>query len=258
MKKSEERIDITLIRKGIFTSIKEAKAFIMAGEVLVNGFPVLKSDYCISEDDKIEIKKRNIYVSRGAFKIEKAFKDFQIDLEGKKVIDIGISNGGFTDLMLKRGVTEVLGIDVNIKQLDFKIASDSRVKLLKLNARYIDESHIKFKPDLIVIDVSFISVLKILEPLRSLGSVKIISLIKPQFEAEKKDVTRGGIILSPDTRRMVVLDLKKRIENIGFAVLNFTEAGIKGKKGNQEYFFLLEYGNKRSLNDKIVENGIKI
>ena len=258
MGSSGVRLDTELVRRGHFSSRERAKAFIMAGEIFVNGFPVVKPDKPVHPGDEIEVRERNIYVSRGAYKIEKAILDFNIDLTGKKVVDIGISNGGFSDFALQKGAVKIFGIDVNIKQLDYKLAMDNRVEVIKLNAKYITRDHITFIPDFVVIDVSFISIEKILEPLRFLRNVKIISLVKPQFEADRRSVSKGGIISSVEKRAEIVLGLKKKLEALGYSVLNFTKAGIKGKKGNQEYFFLLEYGNKRSISDKIVEYEIKI
>ncbi len=258
MKKKGNRLDIELVKREFFSSREKAKAYIMSGEVFVNGFPVIKPDKSVLENDKIEIKEKNVYASRGAYKIEKAFNDFNFNLFNKRAVDIGISNGGFTDYILRQGAKDVLGIDVNIKQLDYKLANDKRVKVLKLNARFLTKKHIDFKPDLIVIDVSFISILKILEPLRFLEGVPIVSLVKPQFEAGRREVTKGGVISSVEKSAEIVIGLKKKLESIGYSILNFTKAGIKGKKGNQEYFFLLEYGNKQSISDKIIEDEIKI
>ena len=255
---SKKRLDITLEERGLAVSCENAKALIMAGEVFVNGQLCLKSDNRVSEFDEMEIKTHRQYVSRGAYKLERALWDFNIDPGGLKALVIGISNGGLSYLLLKKGAAEILGIDVNIAQVDYKLVTDSRVKLLKLNARYIEDKHLKFLPDLIVIDVSFISILKILKTLRFLKNVPIISLVKPQFEADKREVLRGGIINSVEKRREIVLRIKKQVEKNGYALKGFTLAGIKGKKGNQEYFFLLEHGKEGSISDKIVEDEIKI
>ncbi len=160
--------------------------------------------------------------------------------------------------MLQNGAEMVLGIDVNINQVDYKLRNDKRVSLLKKNARHINKDDIKFNPGLFTIDVSFISVIKILEALRVFGEVDIISLIKPQFEVSKKDSKTGGIIKSIDKRVEILLDVKHKAEESGYFLMDFTSSGIQGRKGNREYFFYMKYGKKRSIDDKIIKNGIKI
>ncbi|MEN8223241.1 MAG: TlyA family RNA methyltransferase [Acidobacteriota bacterium] len=254
--KNKTRLDIELVQRKIFGSAEEAAPYIMAGEVLVNGQVIYKRDHKTGRDDVISIKKKNEYVSRGAYKLGSAVKKFNIAVKGKKVVDIGISNGGFSDLLLQMDADSVLGIDVNINQVDYKLRKDDRVTLLKKNARYLTESDIDFEPGLFTIDVSFISVIKILEPLVKFGTVDIIALIKPQFEVEKGGSEKGGIIRSSEKRRDILLSVKKRAEETGYAVIGFTTAGIQGRKGNQEYFFYLKYGQNNSIDDKIIENGI--
>lgn len=252
------RLDNELVRRGEFISVEEALPFIMAGEVLVNGDVVYKSDHNVSIDDEITIKKKFEYVSRGAYKLKKALKDFKISVKDRKVIDIGISNGGFADLLLQKGADMVLGIDVNINQVDYKLRKNSRVSLMKKNARYLKVDEIDFKPELITIDVSFISVIKILEALREFGPVDIVSLIKPQFEVSKKGSEKGGVIRSDKKRIEILLDVKHKAERTGFSIIDFTSSGIQGRKGNLEYFFYMKYGKNRSIDDKIIKNDIKI
>lgn len=254
----KSRLDNELVKRGEFSTIADAIPFIMAGEVLVNGNVIYKKDHNVSIDDVITIKKNFEYVSRGAYKLKKALEDFSFSVKGKKVVDIGISNGGFTDLLLKNGADRVLGIDVNINQVDYKLRKDERVSLLKKNARYIETNDVEFNPELFTIDVSFISVVKILEALKAFGEVSVISLIKPQFEVSKKDSEKGGVIKSDSKRVEILLDVKHKAEEAGFSLLDFTSSGIQGRKGNLEYFFYMKYGKKGSIDDKIIEDGIKI
>ncbi|MEN8154540.1 MAG: TlyA family RNA methyltransferase [Acidobacteriota bacterium] len=256
MKAKKQRLDIELTERGHTTSREKAKAFIMAGEVFVNDQVEIKPDRQVSSADKIEVKVKNQYVSRGAFKLEKAIKDFNFDLRRKKVLDIGISNGGFADYMLKNGIDRITGVDVNINQVDYSLRKNDKVTLLKMNARFLKPQHIGFKPELITIDVSFISVTKIFEALVDFEDVEIISLIKPQFEAEKGRVGKGGVIKSVEKRVEIVLRIKKELEKMNYSIINFTKAGIAGKKGNQEFFFHLKYGINDSIDDKIIINGI--
>lgn len=255
-KAKKKRLDIELTVRGLLNSIENAKAFIMAGEIFVNGQVEIKPYRNVLPTDIIEVKVKNQYVSRGAFKLEKAIKDFKYDLKGKKVVDIGISNGGFTDYMLKNGIDKVTGVDVNIDQVDYSLRKNRKLTLLKMNARLLRPQHISFHPDLITIDVSFISVVKILKALTAFKETGIISLIKPQFEAEKGKVEKGGVIKSDERRAKIVLRIKKELENMNYSVINFTKAGIAGKKGNQEFFFNLKYGKNTSISDKIILNEI--
>lgn len=252
------RLDSELVKRGEFNTIEDTIPFIMAGEVLVNGNVIYKRDHNVSVDDVITIKKNFEYVSRGAYKLKKALEYFNFSVKGKKVVDIGISNGGFTDLLLQNGADRVLGIDVNINQVDYKLRNDEKVSLLKKNARYIKTGDVEFEPELFTIDVSFISVIKILEALRAFGDVSIISLIKPQFEVSKKDSEKGGVIKSDSKRVEILLDVKHKAEEAGFSLLDFTSSGIQGRKGNLEYFFYMKYGKNRSIDDKIINDGIKI
>lgn len=246
------RLDLEIVKRGLVSLKKKANALIMAGEVFVDGQIEYKSDRRVTSNTHIEIKKRHPYVSRGAFKIEKAFKDFAVNIRGFKVIDIGISTGGFTDYMLKNGAHIVVGVDVNIEQVDYNLRKIKELKLLNKNARYLKKNDIDFLPDLITIDVSFISVTKILPALSVFDKSKVLTLIKPQFEAKRSQVRIGGVIREKKKRVEILLNIKKKIEGLNYAVSGFTSAGLKGRKGNQEYFFLLEYGKKSTIDDKII------
>ena len=246
-----------MVRRGFALSKEKANAVIMAGEVLVNSQVVYKSDKIVRETDHIELKEKFPYVSRGALKIEKAFKDFSIPLKGSRVLDIGISTGGFTDYMLKQGVEQAVGVDVNIDQVDHELRKNERLTLIKENARDLKRDKIGFDPDIITMDVSFISVTKILPALSQFKGSKILTLIKPQFEAKREHVGKGGIVRDKEKRIEVLLTLKQRIIELNYSVLAFTPSGVKGRKGNKEYFFLLKYGKIPSINDKIITDAIK-
>lgn len=253
-KKTKIRLDAALVSCGLAPSLEKALASIMAGEIRVEGQVVLKPDVRVLPDASITVRERYPYVSRGAFKIEKAIRDFSIDLGGKKVLDIGISTGGFSDFLLKHGVSDVIGVDVNLNQVDARLKSDPRVKLIKKNARYLKHGDLEWEPDLIVIDVSFISILKILPALSVFEKSKILALIKPQFEAEKGRVGKHGVIRDKGRRLDILLRLKQQIEELHLSIRAVTAAGIKGKKGNQEYFLLLEYGKAGSIDDTMIKN----
>jgi 23S rRNA (cytidine1920-2'-O)/16S rRNA (cytidine1409-2'-O)-methyltransferase len=255
----KNRLDEEVVKRGLAPSKEKASAMIMAGDILVDHQVVYNSDKIVTPDHCIELKEKFSYVSRGALKIEKALRDFSIDIEDLKVLDIGISTGGFTDYMLKNGAGRVTGVDVNIQQVDDRLKQNNRLKLIKSNARNeadLTADKIGFEPDLITIDVSFISVTKILPALGQFKKSLILVLIKPQFEAKRENVDKGGIVREKQKRLQVLLDLKQQIINLNFFVKDFTSAGTKGRKGNQEYFFLLGYGKKPSINDKIITHEI--
>ena len=220
---------------------ENVRAYIMAGEVLVDGQVEYKPGRIVTEKNRIEVKKKHPYVSKGALKIEKAFLDFTLDIKGRKFLDIGISTGGFTDYVLKNGAQAVTGIDVNIDQVDYNLKKDKRLTLIKGNARYLKKEDVGHEPDIITIDVSFISVTRILPALRVFPDAHIIALIKPQFEAKKSDVNRGGVIKEEEKRLQILDDIKRKIEELFFSVIDSTPAGVKGRKGNREHFFLLKY-----------------
>lgn len=254
----KNRLDLELVQRGLVPSREKAKAMVMAGDVLVDGQVAYKADKPVTEANNIEIKEKFPYASRGGLKIEKAFQDFNIDLKGVKALDVGISTGGFTDYMLKQGAIFVAGVDVNIQQVDYHLQQDKRVKLIKANARNLIPEQVGFEPDVISIDVSFISITLILPALAAFKNATIVSLVKPQFEADRKKVGKGGVIRDTERQAEIVIELKHRIEELNYGIMGFTFAGVKGRKGNQEFFFLLRYGKPSSINDKIITDAIEL
>jgi len=199
-----------------------------------------------------KIKSNRLDIELVSRKLALDKDEFSIDISGLKILDIGISTGGFSDYVLKNGAEKVLGIDVNTDQVDYNLRKNKKLSLLKKNAREIKKDDVEFEPDLIVMDLSFISITKIIPALKVFKNTRILTLVKPQFEAPKDKVGRGGIVSSLEDRIAIVLDIKHKIETENFAIINFTKAGIKGQKGNQEYFFLLKYGKKSINDDKII------
>ncbi len=251
-------MDIETVNRGLVPAIEKARAMIMAGEVLVDGQVVIKADTRITKTQVLSLKEKLPYASRGALKIENAFNSFGITPKGLKALDIGISTGGFSDYMLKNGAAHVVGVDVNIQQVDQQLRNNPKLTLIKENARLITPQLIGIEPDIITIDVSFISIARILPALTPFKNARIISLIKPQFEAKPWDVDEGGIVRDPQKRMQTLLHLKQQIEALDFSITGFTSSGIKGRKGNREYFFLLEYRKKASINDTIITDAIKL
>ena len=206
-KPKKVRLDKMLFEKGLIESREKAKALILEGNVLVNGIVTDKAGTLVKSDDVFKIADRMPYVSRGGLKLRHALEEFHIEVNGKTALDAGASTGGFTDCLLQYGATRVYAVDVGYGQFHWKLRNDERVVLLeRTNIRYLEKNKIQDKIDIAVIDVSFISLLKvipkIIEFLKTSG--KIIALIKPQFEAGKKDVGKGGI----------VKDDKKRLETV--------------------------------------------
>jgi 23S rRNA (cytidine1920-2'-O)/16S rRNA (cytidine1409-2'-O)-methyltransferase len=237
---SKPRLDQLLVDKGLASTKSRAQALIMAGLVCVNGHISDKPGKSLPRDTFISVKEVFPYVSRGALKLEKAYKEFKFKFEGKTVCDIGSSTGGFTDFALQNGAKKVFAVDVGTGQLAQKIREDERVIVMeKTDFRDV----ILSEPiEVFVCDVSFISLKKIIPKIKELAheSAEIILLIKPQFEAGAKEVTKGkGIIRDEKLRLEIVEDIKMFAIEQGFMVGGLTESPITGAKGNAEYLLYL-------------------
>lgn len=233
-----------LVERGLVQSRELAKRLIMAGSVLVNGQKVFKPSIEVKSDDEITILEKPKYVSRGGYKLEGAIKDFGVNPEGKVCLDIGSSTGGFTDCLLKHGAKLIYAVDVGHGQLDYSLRNDSRVILYEgFNARYLDElvtkGEVKLSEDisLVVMDVSFISLTKIILPVSNVVSVgtEFLVLIKPQFELEPKFVGKGGIV-KEEYHNLAIEKVRSFLVENDFVVRGVEKSHIKGTDGNQEYF----------------------
>lgn len=236
------RLDKLLFDKGLVESREKAKALILAGEVTVNGMKADKAGMLASPDASLEILQRMPYVSRGGLKLKHAIDTFGIDVKEKIAMDIGASTGGFTDCLLQHGAKKVYAIDVGYGQIDLKLRNDARVALLeKTNIRYLDKNAVPDIIDVTTIDVSFISLLKVipkaLEFLKESGEV--IALIKPQFEVERKDVRKGGVVRDEAKRHEVIEKIKAAVKAMGLEVKGLTESPVRGPKGNVEFLIYL-------------------
>lgn len=252
------RLDQALLARGLAPDLKEARALIMAGEVRVNGQKADRPDRPVRDAEEVGIARNRPYASRGALKIEAAARGFALARPGLKVLDIGISNGGFSDYFLRHGAGEVLGVDVTISQVDSRLRQDPRLRLLQKNARFLVKGDVPFEPDLVVIDLSFISITAVLPVLRDFPGAKILALVKPQFEAARGGVGRGGVVRERERRLEILRRIKHRVEEQDFAVLGCCPSGLRGRRGNQEYFFLLEQGKKKSLDDTMLADAVDI
>lgn len=237
------RLDKFLFDTGFAATIESSRALIMAGKVLVNGQKIDKAGALIDADADIRIVGEEIkYVSRGGIKLEKAILEFKADVKDKVCIDIGASTGGFTDCLLRSGAKKVYAVDVGYGLLAWKLRNDPRiVNIEKTNIRYLDKSLIKEKADIITIDVSFISLTKvisvIIDLLRPHGI--IIALIKPQFELKRGDVGKGGIVKDEAMHMEAVDKIKDFAITLGLEIKGVIESPIFGQKGNREFFICL-------------------
>jgi 23S rRNA (cytidine1920-2'-O)/16S rRNA (cytidine1409-2'-O)-methyltransferase len=238
-KAGRKRLDLLLVERGFAESTQKAKAMILAGEVQVDGQRVDKAGRPIAEDARIEIISRlQKFVSRGGAKLEGALEDFAIAPAGCVCLDIGASNGGFTDCLLQHGAERVYAVDVNVDQLDWKLAKDVRVIPIKRNARELKVEDLPESVDLVVIDVSFISVRKVIAP--AVGVAKagatFIILIKPQFELRREQIDHGGIVKGQVLHDQAVRAVRKSAESFGLEDLGIRPSRLLGAEGNQEYF----------------------
>ena len=237
---TKRRVDTLLVERGLVESRAKAQALIMAGEVAVEGKASIKPGTLVSEEAAVTIHEPPPFVSRGGIKLDHALDQFQLDVNAKVVADIGASTGGFTDCLLKRGASRVYAIDVGYGQLDYRLRQDSRVVVMdRVNARY--PIHLPEKVDLATIDLSFISVEKVLPSVAKLlkDDGHIVVLIKPQFEAKRKEVGKGGVIKQPIVHARVLGRFIAWIIEHGFRLVGLVASPITGASGNKEFFALL-------------------
>ena len=240
----KERLDVLLVKKNLAESREKAKAVIMAGIVYVDDQKEDKAGSMFEETAKIEVRGSTLkYVSRGGLKLEKAMTHFGVELEGKVCMDVGASTGGFTDCMLQNGAVKVYSVDVGHGQLDWKLRNDERVVCMeKTNIRYVTPGDIADPIQFASIDVSFISLTKVLGPVRELltGDGQVVCLIKPQFEAGREKVGKKGVVRERSVHLEVIrMVISYAVEN-GFKVLNLEYSPIKGPEGNIEYLLHLQ------------------
>lgn len=239
----KERLDSVLVARGLVQSRERAKALIAEGKVLVDHEKVDKPGTPIVVEAEIELTGQDVpYVSRGGLKLEGALQAFGVNPTGMVVMDVGASTGGFTDCVLQRGAKKVYAVDVGYGQLAWSLRTDPRVvNLERTNIRYLSPEALEERVDLILIDVSFISIEKFLSHL--LGFLKeggrIVALIKPQFEVGKGEVGKGGVVKDPDLHQKVIDRLAGLSRDLGLEVLGMVESPLLGPKGNKEFFIHL-------------------
>jgi 23S rRNA (cytidine1920-2'-O)/16S rRNA (cytidine1409-2'-O)-methyltransferase len=236
------RLDQLLVQKGLFASREQARRAVMAGEIQVGAGIAVKASQFLDSEAAVTVQPARKYVGRGALKLEGALDHFNIDSRGRVALDIGASTGGFTDCLLQRGAAKVYAVDVGHGQLDWKLRNDPRVIVLeKLNARFLSREHIPELVDLCVIDVSFISLTLMLPNAFELVTPDgvILALIKPQFELQRADVGKGGIVRDPVLQQKAQDKIVAFVTNLGHVVSGIVPSAVTGADGNQEFFACL-------------------
>ena len=261
----KERLDVLLTERGFFDSREKAKAVIMAGEVFVNGQREDKDGSKFDREAEIEVKGKVLkYVSRGGLKLEKAVEVYGLNLMGKTCIDIGSSTGGFTDCMLQNGAAMVYAIDVGTNQLAWKLREDKRVvSMEKTNIRYVTEEDIPEKADFASVDVSFISLTKVLPAAVNLlkDEAYMVCLIKPQFEAGREKVGKKGVVRDLSVHKEVIELVINFAIGLNFFIKGLTFSPVKGPEGNIEYLLYMQKRNEKmsgAETDKIIKDIEKV
>lgn len=253
----KERLDVLLVKRGLAESREKAKAIIMSGNVFVGNNREDKAGSTFDEKVEITVKGSTLkYVSRGGLKLEKAIEQYDVSVKDKICMDVGSSTGGFTDCMLQNGAVKVYAVDVGTNQLAWKLRQDERVvSMEKTNIRYLTREQIEDDIAFASIDVSFISLTKVLEPVRDLLRTEgeIVCLIKPQFEAGREKVGKKGVVREKSVHIEVIESVMAFAKNIGFEVLNLDFSPIKGPEGNIEYLMHIKKINSETKEEVELE-----
>ena len=254
MKKSETkiRLDQLLLQRGLVPSRERAQALVIEGKVLVDGQKIIKSGTSVALESEIRLLGEDLkYVSRGGLKLARALDYWKIDVDGKTCLDVGASTGGFTDCLLQNGAKHVIAVDTGHGQIAMKLRQDPRVRLLeKTNARYLTREQLGETVDLIVMDVSFISATMVLPPVLAAAFPSeaadrvgraLIVLVKPQFEAGRENVGKGGIVRDPETQQQAVDRVRDAVTALGVTTIDVIESPIQGAEGNREFLLYARY-----------------
>ena len=244
-----ERLDLLLVQRELVSSREEGRRRILAAEVLVDEQPLTKASALVDQTAEVRLKAISPYVSRGGLKLEKALRQFQIDIKDKVALDVGASTGGFTHCLLAHGARRVYAVDCGYGQLDWKLRNDSRVVVLeRRNIRYLEASDLPSLANFATIDVSFISLRLVLPKVKTLllRGGEIIALIKPQFEVGKGKVGKGGIVRSSAEHERVIDEINEAAKGLGFTTQEVTESPLLGPKGNKEFLIHLTDPDSRT------------
>jgi 23S rRNA (cytidine1920-2'-O)/16S rRNA (cytidine1409-2'-O)-methyltransferase len=250
----KRRLDTLLAERGLFETRSRAAAAVMAGEVKVGDRPARKPGEMVAADANLEVAERAEFVSRGGIKLANALDAFGLDPAGRRALDVGASTGGFADCLLQRGAESVIALDVAYGELHWSLRNDPRVTVLeRRNARSLEPADLPWAPDLIVVDVSFISLTKVLGPVLGAAAYRrdCLALVKPQFEVGRGRVGKGGVVREAADRRSALIDVAAFArDELGAAVLGFAFSGLPGPAGNRESFvWLAETGRPGAVED---------
>lgn len=249
------RVDTLLAERGVFPSRSRAAASVIAGDVLLlpDRRRAEKPGQLVPDDVEFELVARIGYVSRGGIKLANALDEFGLDVAATRALDIGASTGGFTDCLLQRGATHVVALDVAYGELDWALRSDDRVTVIeRTNARMLAPDALPYRPELIVLDVSFISLRKVLGAVLACAAPRFdaLAMVKPQFEVGRELVGKGGVVREPSLRRGALVDVGRAVvDELGFSVLGFASSGLPGPKGNRETFIWIAEGGRGGVDD---------
>lgn len=249
--KNKTRLDSLLVEKNLAQSRNQARALVMSGRVTVDGKRVDKPGTAVKKDSEVAVKQDSRrFVSRGGLKLEKAITEFNIDVEGKVALDIGASTGGFTDCLLQFGASRVHAFDVGHGQIDWNLRNDRRVIVReKINCRYLQPEDVGEKVEIVTIDVSFISLIMIIEPATHVlaEDSTLIALVKPQFEVGRKDVGAGGVVRNERSLKETTDKIASHLVKLGFNVRGVIESPLKGSGGNREFLVCATLGAPTSF-----------
>ena len=240
---AKQRLDTLLAERGLFESRSRAAAAVIAGDVRVAGRPATKPGTLVAEEEQLAVAEPPPFVSRGGIKLRNALEAFGVDPEGRRALDVGASTGGFSDCLLQAGAAAVIALDVAYGELDWRLRTDKRVTVVeRRNARSLQPGDLPYAPDLIVADVSFISLLKVLPAVLDCATSPFdcLALVKPQFEVGRARVGKGGVVRSADDRRAALVAVGAHArDDLGAAVLGYASSGLPGPAGNRESFVWL-------------------
>jgi len=255
MTTTKVRLDTLLAARGVFTSRSRAAASVLAGEVLLGDERrrAEKPGQLVADDVLVAVAAAQEFVSRGGRKLANALDAFGLDVRGRRALDVGASTGGFTDCLLQRGAAHVVALDVAYGELDWRIRNDERVTVLeRRNARTLDAAELPYRPDLVVIDVSFIALAKVLPAVLAATAERYdaVALVKPQFEVGREKVGKGGVVRDAGERRAALIAAGEAARELGASVLGYASSGLPGPKGNRESFvWLAEAGRAGAVAD---------
>jgi 23S rRNA (cytidine1920-2'-O)/16S rRNA (cytidine1409-2'-O)-methyltransferase len=251
---AKRRLDTLLAERGLFESRSRAAAAVIAGDVRVGGRPARKPGEMVPDEAELAVTEPPPFVSRGGVKLANALDAFGLDPSGRRALDVGASTGGFTDCLLQRGAASVVAYDVAYGELHWRLRNDERVTVMeRRNARSLRPDELPYAPDLIVADVSFISLTRVLPAVVSAAAPRfdLLAMVKPQFEVGRDRVARGGVVRSPDDRRLALVAVGRHaVEELGASVMGYAPSGLPGPAGNRETFvWIAEAGREGAVED---------